>query len=159
MAIPLQPKSSGPSKRRAYIIRHKAIWQGENNEILKGIIFSSPETREVWKRFGNFLGLDNTYATKVLNFPLIVVTTMTNINTVANVAFALMRDESRESLSTLFLGLNEIREKIGAPSSSVVITDKDEWQRDALLKVWPAAQPQLCWYHTNANVGLRVKQK
>jgi hypothetical protein len=84
---------------------------------------------------------------------------MTNINTVANVAFALMRDESRESFNALFQGLNEIREKIGAPSPSVVIKDKDEWQRDALLEVWPAAQQQLCRYHINANVGLRAKQK
>jgi len=140
-------------------VPYEAIWRGEDNEILEGIIFSFPETQDVWKRFGNCLGLDNTYATNVLNFPLMVVTTMTNINTVANVAFALMKDESRESFDALFQGLEKIREKVGAPSPSVVITDKDEQQRDALLEVWPAAQQQLCRYHMNANVGLRAKQK
>lgn len=83
-----------------------------------------------------------------------VVTTMTNVNTVANVAFALMKDETRDSFDALFQGLEKIRALIAAPKPHVVVTDQDEWQKAALLAVWPDTQQQLCRYHINPNVAL-----
>lgn len=141
-------------------VTYEAVWQDpETKKILQGIVFSFPETEEVWKRFGNCLGADNTYRTNALGFPLMVVTTMTNINTIANVAFALMKDETRGSFDALFQGLERIRVRLGAPKPHVVITDQDEWQKAALLEVWPDAQQQLCRYHMNANVALQSKKK
>jgi len=139
-------------------IIYEAFWD-DTNTILQGIVFSFPETEEVWKRFGNCLGADNTYATNCLDFPLMVITTMTNINTVANVAFALMREESVACFTTLFQGLERIRARIGAPTPNVVITDQDEKQKAALLEVWPNTQQQLCRYHINKNVALHSKKK
>src|ERR1700694_1384920 len=88
-----------------------------------------------------------------------VVTTMTNINTVANVAFALMKDETRESFDTLFEVLEKLRARINAPKPHVIITDQDKWQKAALLEVWPDPQQQLCRFHMNANFALQSKKK
>jgi hypothetical protein len=79
--------------------------------------------------------------------------------TVATVAVALVKDESRDSFDALFQGLEKIRERIGAPKPQVVITDKDERQRDALFEIWPDVQQQLCRYHMNVNVALQSKKK
>jgi hypothetical protein len=88
-----------------------------------------------------------------------VVTTMTNINTVANVAFALVREKTTACSTTLFQGVERFRERLGAAILHVVITDKDEQQRDALFEVWPDVQQQLCRFHILANVALQSKKK
>jgi hypothetical protein len=141
-------------------VTYEAFWKDpEVKDVLQGIVFTFPETEEVWERFGNCLGVDNTYRTNELGYPLMVVTTMTNINTVANVAFALMKDETRESFDTLFEGLEKLRARINAPKPHVIITDQDKWQKAALLEVWPDTQQQLCRFHMNANVALQSKKK
>jgi hypothetical protein len=48
---------------------------------------------------------------------------MTNINTIANVAFALIEDEIRASFDALHQGLERLRQKIGAPTTQVDITN------------------------------------
>jgi len=141
-------------------ITYEAFWDDpEAKTVLQGIVFSFPAAEEKWKRFGNCLGADNTYKTNALGFPLMVVTTMTNVNTIAAVAFALMKDETLASFTALFNGLEKIRARIDAPKPHVVITDKDEQQKAALNEVWPDAQQQLCRFHINQNVLLRAKQK
>jgi len=121
-------------------VNYESIWK---QDVLEGIVFTFPETEEVWKRFGNCLGCDHTYSTNALNFSLMVVTAMTNINTVANVAFALVREKTTACSTTLVQGVERFLERLGAAMLHVVITDQDEQQRDALFEVWPDVQQHL----------------
>jgi hypothetical protein len=41
----------------------------------------------------------------------------------------------------------------------VIITDKDNQLRTAIESVWPTTQLQLCVFHINSNVVLKIKQK
>jgi hypothetical protein len=141
-------------------VQYEAFYDDpELKNTLQGIVFTFPETEATWKRFGNCLGADNTYSTNRLQYPLMVITTMTNLNTLGIVAFALMKDETRETFTSLFRALDTIRERIGAPIPHVVVTDQDQWQKQALAEVWPDTQQQLCRYHMNANVVTQARKK
>lgn len=133
-----------------------AKWDEEDHDRLLGLVFTFETCQQMWKRFPDCLSLDNTYRTNALGF---VVTTQTNINSIANVAFGLIGEEDRESFDFLASGVNQLREKIGARRPEVLITDKDQWMRGALRAVFPDAQLQLCRYHMYENVKLQAKKK
>lgn len=75
------------------------------------------------------------YATNTLKFPLMVVTGMTHIGTISTVALVLVKGETPEDFDALFQAVVKLRERSGTPRPAVVLTDKDEQQRDALLEV------------------------
>lgn len=79
--------------------------------------------------------LINTYATNTSNFPLILVTAITNIGTISTVAFDLVKGETPEGFNAVLQPVEKLRERSGAPRPVDVLTDKDERQRDALLDV------------------------
>jgi hypothetical protein len=140
-------------------VQYVAKWDEDNPERLLGIIFTFKTGQEMWKRFPDCLSLDNTYRTNLLGFPLFVVTVQTNVNSIANVAFGLIGDETQGSFDFLADSLNQLRVKIEARSPAVTITDKDGRLRQALLEVFPDAQQQLCRFHMNQNVTLQAKKK
>jgi hypothetical protein len=113
----------------------------------------------MWKRFSNYLSLDNTHSTNALGFPLFVITAQTNINSTANVTFGLIDNEHREGFDYLSQGVNELRVRLEARSPAVTITDKDDRMRNALKETFPDTQQQLCRFHINKNVLLQAKKK
>lgn len=134
-------------------------WDTRDPNRLLGIAFTFPECQEMWKRFPDCLSFDNTHSTNALGFPLFVITTQTNINSTANVAFGLINNERREGFDFLAQGVKELQVQLEARSPAVTITDKDERMRDALKETFPDAQQQLCRFHINKNVLLQAKKK
>ncbi|EAQ85464.1 hypothetical protein CHGG_09478 [Chaetomium globosum CBS 148.51] len=126
-------------------------WDTRDPNRLLGIAFTFPECQEMWKRFPDCLSFDNTHSTNALGFPLFVITTQTNINSTANVAFGLINNERREGFDFLAQGVKELQVQLEARSPAVTITDKDERMRDALKETFPDAQQQLCRFHINKN--------
>jgi predicted nucleic acid-binding Zn-ribbon protein len=55
--------------------------------------------------------------------------------------------------------INARRIEIGANTPQVTITDYDHAMRNAVARVYPEAQPQICIFHINKNVTLHVKRK
>jgi hypothetical protein len=77
-----------------------------NPDRLLGIVFTLPWCEAMWKRHSELLSIDNTYKTNKSRYPLMMVTTVSGINTVLNLAFGLINDETRESFDFLIDGLN-----------------------------------------------------
>jgi transposase-like protein len=48
---------------------------------------------------------------------------------------------------------------VEARSPYVIVTDKDDQIKGALLDVFPDAQQQICRFHINKNVHLKAKTK
>jgi hypothetical protein len=138
---------------------YTAKWDEEDPDRLLGLVFTFPESIDTWQRFLDCLSMDNTYCTNVLGFPLFVVTTQTNINSTANLAFGLIDNERREGFDFLAQGINDLRIKVEARSPYVIVTDKDDQIKGALLDVFPDAQQQICRFHINKNVHLKAKTK
>jgi hypothetical protein len=140
-------------------INYIAKYNPDNVDQLCGLFFTFKTCEELWKRFPDCLSLDNTYKTNSLGFPLFVVTTQTNVNSIANVAFGLVDNERREGFDFLAQALDELRVKVGARRPAVTITDRDHQMRGALQAVFPEAQQLLCRFHIAQNVLLNAKTK
>lgn len=87
-------------------VAYIAKWDDDDPDRLLGLAFSFQTCQEMWKRFPDCLSLDNTHRTNNLGFPLFVVTVQTNVNSIANVAFGLIGDETRESFDFLADGVD-----------------------------------------------------
>ena len=104
----------------------------------------------MWSRFSEVLSFDNTYKTNRFKMPLFNITGLTNINSIFNAGFGLIYTERQ---------VEAIRIEIGAALPKVGITDYDSNLKDALNETFPNMQQQICIFHINKNVLLKVKRK
>ena len=114
---------------------------------------------DMWKRFPTVLSLDNTYNTNRFKMPLFNITGLTNLHTNFNVGFGLVDNERLEGFLWLVEAMDSIRQKHSIPTPQVCLTDFEPSLRDALMRVYPDTQLQICIFHINANVVLNVKKK
>jgi hypothetical protein len=80
-------------------IQHAVRYDPEDPDRLTGIIWTFDCCVEMWKRYSEVLSFDNTYSTNCLGLPLFVITGVSNINSVFNVAFGLVNSEQREEFT------------------------------------------------------------
>jgi hypothetical protein len=113
----------------------------------------------MWSRFSEVLSFDNTYKTNRFKMPLFNITGLTNINSIFNAGFGLIYTERREGFTWLVEQVEAIRMEIGAALPKVGITDYDSNLKDALNETFPNMQQQICIFHINKNVLLKVKRK
>jgi len=133
-------------------VLYHAKFRDDEPDRLEGIVFTSPESKEPWKRFHDCLSLDNTCKTNILGFPLLVVTTQTNINTTATIVFGLVDNERRDGFSFLAEGVDLLRRKLDIEKPAVIVTDKDDSMRESFREVFPDTQLQLCCFRIVENV-------
>jgi transposase-like protein len=74
-------------------------------------------------------------------------------------AFGLINNERQEGFDWLMDQINARQIEIGANTPQVTITDYDQAMRNAVARVYPEAQPQICIFHINKNVTLHIKRK
>ena len=86
-------------------------------------------------------------------------TGLTDQKSLVNFAFGLINTEKEEGFQWLYEQLNQLREEVEAPVPAVAITDKEAALRNALSRVFPNTQQQLCVYHINANVRVEIKTR
>ncbi|KAK1762465.1 hypothetical protein QBC33DRAFT_461365, partial [Phialemonium atrogriseum] len=75
------------------------------------------------KRYSKVFSINNIYSTNKSQYPLLIVTTTTRLNIVANLAFRLINDKKRESFDFFIDSLNQMQAKINTLVSYMVITD------------------------------------
>lgn len=126
---------------------------------ITAVFWTYPWCEEQWKRFPEVLGLDNTYKTNRFKMYLFQVTGITDQKSVANFGFGLINTEKKEGYDWLCDRLDDLRQQLGIPAPSVVITDKEKALKNALERVFPKAQQQLCLYHINANVHAKITSR
>ena len=73
--------------------------------------------------------------------------------------FGLINNERQEGFDWLMDQVNNVRESIGAKPPTITITDYDDAMRNAIARVYPEATPQVCVFHINKNVALRIKKE
>jgi hypothetical protein len=126
---------------------------------LRAIFWSFPSSQQQLRRSPLVLQMDNTYRTNRFKMPFFHITAMTNVGSVASIAFGLVDNEREEGYTWLLEQLKSLYDMTGQPMPSVVITDQDNALKNALLAVFSTTTQQLCIFHINKNVALRIKQK
>lgn len=137
-------------------IKHQVDYDAYNR--VRAIVWTYPWCEEMWRAFPEALGLDNTYKTNRFNMYLFQVTGMTDQMSVVNLAYGLSSAEDEESYFWLASQLEALRAEINAESPRVIMTDKEDGLRNALQRVFPEAQQQLCVYHINANIRKMIRR-
>lgn len=129
-------------------------WANDDPSTNKPIAFfwTMPYCVKMWKQYPQVLSIDNTYKTNRFKMPFFSCTGQTSTGSVFNRAFGLVLDETYESCLWLVNCLAELREKIGAPQPTVVITDYDDAMKKALTATFPQTQQQICIFHINKNI-------
>lgn len=140
-------------------INYVAKYHEDDPDRLHGLVWSSAEGEDLWKRFPEALGFDNTHKTNYLGYPLFVVIGSTNCNTTFNAAFGLIDTERKVGFDFLFQAVEALRTKINAQQPKVTITDRDDRMKAALTEVWPFVEQQLCIYHVIKNVKTNLYKK
>ena len=110
----------------------------------------------MWKRFPEVLSLNNTYKTNRFKICLFQVTGITDQRSVANFAFGLIGNKRQEGYDWLCNQLDSFRQQLEIPMPDVVVTDKESALKNALERVFPDTQQQLCLYHINANIHAKI---
>lgn len=113
----------------------------------------------MWAKFPEVLGLDNTYKTNRFKMYLFQITGVTDQKSVINFGFGLINTEKEEGFQWLCTQLDDFRNSLHVPAPSVIITDKELALKNALLRVFPQTQQQLCVYHINANINAKIKAR
>lgn len=140
-------------------LKHIVKYDEDDEHKVEAIFWTYPWCETMWKRFPEVLGLDNTYKTNRFKMYLFQATGVTDQRSVANFAFGLINTEKEEGFHWLSERLNELRQQVGAPEPTVIITDKEKALKNALLRVFPSSQQQLCVWHVNAKIRARIKSR
>jgi MULE transposase domain len=125
----------------------------------EAIFWSYPWCETMYKRFPWVLQMDNTYNTNRKRMYLFQITVVTNLGSIANVGFGLLRSEKEEGFYWVVEALDRFRTYLQLPSPTVIITDKEMALKNALSAVFPSTQQQLCIFHLNKNMALNIKRK
>lgn len=126
---------------------------------VEAIFWTYPWCEQMWKRFPDVLGIDNTYKTNRFKMYLFQVTGVTDQKSVVNFGFGLINTEKEEGFMWLSQQLDDLRRSLDVAAPSVIITDKEMALKNALLRVFPQTQQQLCVYHINANINAKIKSR
>jgi hypothetical protein len=139
----------------SYIVK----WSDNEPTRLVGLVWTFPYCINMWKRFPEVFGFDNTYNTNRFKLPLFQVTGQTCLGTIFNAAFGLIDNERLEGFQFLADAIQQLATKNDIRSPDVIITDFDIQMKKALNEQLPDSQQQLCIHHIISNVLLKSKQK
>jgi len=90
---------------------------------------------------------DNTYKTNNKGLAFFQVVGVDNLGKFFSCAFGLINNERQEGFDWLMDQINARQIEIGANTPQVTITDYDQAMRNAVARVYPEAQPQICIFH------------
>jgi len=102
---------------------------------------------------------DNTYKTNNKGLAFFQVVSLNQLGKVFSCAFGLIDNERQEGFDWLMDQVNAHRERIGAGKPAITLTDFDKAMKNAVARVYPDADAQICIFHINKNVVLQVKRK
>ena len=141
-------------------LRHIILWDYEGDiRRPAAALWCFPWCEEMWRRFPEVLGLDNTYKTNRYNLYLFEVTGVTDHNSLANFAFGLMSGEKEPDFQQLCTQLDLFRCQLDIPVPNVVITDMEKALKNAIETIWPQTQQQICLFHINQKVHARIRSQ
>lgn len=148
-------------------VPHKMIL-GDNNE-LKALFCLLDPKLESWERFPHVLMMDVTHGTNRFNWKLLEISGITHFGTVFPVAFALSPDENepffRWALQAFDSYLQTTVQRLYGEDDGlllqplVVLTDYTHASRNAVMKVFPEAQLQLCTWHISKCIIKATREK
>lgn len=107
---------------------------------VQAVFWTYPWCEEMWKRFPEVIGLDNTYKTNRFKIYLFQATGVSDQKSLLNFAFGLVNNEREEGFQWLCNMLDTLRQEVSAPAPTIVITDKEQALKNALDNVFPDAQ-------------------
>ena len=103
--------------------------------------------------------IDDTYKTNRFKMPLFNVTRISNIGSIFNTAFGLLDGEDKDEFTWAVEKLEEIRQSYNIQQPFVVLTNMERALKNALSRIWPDAQQQLCLWHICQHVALEAKKR
>ena len=124
-----------------------------------GLLIIFPWCLTMWKLFPDALMIDDTYKTNRFKMPLFNVTGISNIGSIFNAAFGLLDGEDEDEFTWAVEKLEEIRQSYNIQQPFVVLTDMERALKNALGRIWPDAQQQLCLWHICQHVALEAKKR
>ena len=102
---------------------------------------------------------DNTYKTNNKGLAFFQVVGLNHLGMAFVCGFGLINNERQDGFNWLMDQVNANRARVGALTPSITITDYNDAIRNAIARVYPEAQPQICIWHINKNVALNFKKK
>ena len=138
-------------------LKHFIRYDDENR--VQTMVWTYPWCQQMWKKFPEVIGLDNTYKTNRFQMYLFQVTGITDHGSVAPLAFGLVNTEKQDGYDWVLRHLEKLRCEVEAAVPKIVITDKETALKNALREIWPDTQQQLCVWHINANVRARIRSR
>ncbi|KNB16496.1 hypothetical protein FOXG_14343 [Fusarium oxysporum f. sp. lycopersici 4287] len=101
-------------------------WADDQPNRLLGLVRTFPYCIQMWKRFLEVIGFDNTYNTNRFKLPLFQATGQTYLGTVFNAAFDLIDNERREGFQFLAESIRQLIGQHTIRQPDVIITDFDD---------------------------------
>jgi hypothetical protein len=139
---------------------HHAVLPSRDNPYKpEGLFWTLPWGEEQWRLYPWVQMYDNTYKTNNKNLAFFQVVSLNQYGKTFNCAFGLINNERQEGFDWLMDQVNARRIEIGANPPRITITDFDHAMRNAVARVYPEAQRQLCIFHINKNMVSHVKRK
>lgn len=112
----------------------------------------------MWHQFPSCLQIDATYSTNCYKMPLVTVVAVSSEKTSMPICYGLLNNEQGATFEWFLKQVSRFQRAGFISSPEVVITDKDDQLRDAIWKIYPKAQLQLCVFPINSNVVLYIKK-
>jgi hypothetical protein len=145
-------------------IMHQIKWaaapdDGEAERKPEGLFWTYKWCEKQWVLYPWVQLYDNTYRTNNKGLAFFQVVGLNHLGMAFACGFGLINNERQEGFDWLMDQVDVNRARIGASTPSVTITDYDDAMRNAIARVYPEAQPQICIFHINKNVALHFKKK
>ena len=141
-------------------IHHSVLWDPDDNTKPLDLYWGGSDWSDrMWKAHPQVQMYDNTYKTNNKGLAFFQIVNPTGHGLVFSCAFSMINSENQDAFEWIMSKVNGHRESIGADKPSVTITDYDVGMRNAVHLTYPDAKHQICIFHVNKNVALKVKQR
>ncbi|KAE8230018.1 hypothetical protein CF326_g4990 [Tilletia indica] len=141
------------SEQYSFVVQSEAITPSTSR--MTGLIFSHPSAILLTRRYHLAITIDATYKTNKYSMPFVHFVGLTATSSTFCSAVALVTREREEDY---FWVLEEYKKMMGGIEIHVVVTDRDAALGNALARVFPQAQHNLCRWHINKNIVTNCKR-